>query len=92
MGHTKEKFEGLLVEAKTPAQPKSFLDLGRAMAETLTAVKNATTYCFELAHEFLKAKAGNFTRTAINFDADGLIVQYHCDRDERTYTIKITTK
>jgi hypothetical protein len=89
MGHTKEKFEGLLEDNKTPAQPRDF-DLGKAMTETLTAMKKTMTYCMELSHEFLKAQSGNFTRTAINYDAEGLVVLYHCSRDDRTYTVKIT--
>ena len=91
MGHKKEKFEGLLEEFKTPAQPRSALfNAVKSIAEVPGLLKSIETYCFEFAHEFLKGKSGNFTRTELFFDADGLVAQYHCSRDDRTYTVKIT--
>jgi len=66
------------------------LDLGQALAESLAAVKTIETHCFEFAHDFLKTKAGNFERTELYFDVDGLVAKYHCSRDLRTYTVKIT--
>jgi hypothetical protein len=68
----------------------TLFNLGKALVEACTAAKRIETHCFELAHEFLKSQSGNFMRTDIHYDADGLIVQYHCSRDDRTYTVKIT--
>jgi hypothetical protein len=55
------------------------------------------THCFELAHEFLKPKSGNFTQTALHFVADGLLATYHyrspwCSRDDQYYDVKITVR
>lgn len=78
MGHPKEKFKGLLEDNKIPAQ-------------SIPATSKIETHCFAFAHEFLKSKSENFTRTELYFDVDGLVAQYFCSRDGRTYTIKITT-
>jgi hypothetical protein len=70
--------------------PSPLLDLAKSIAEVPSLLKRIETHSFELAHEFLKAQSGNFTRKDIHFDADGLVVLYHCSRDDRTYTVKIT--
>ena len=98
MGHPKSEFETMMMTLacgpKGPGLEKKMgspvLDLGKAMTETLTAIKRSETHCFELAHEFLKSKSGNFTQTDLFYDVDGFVVKYHCSRDDRTYTVKIT--
>jgi len=78
-------------ELKTlSGQPKPLLDLGKAMTEIPALLKKIETHTFELGHEFLKPHSGNFTRKDIYFDVDGLVVLYHCSRDDRMYTVKIT--
>ena len=94
MGHTNAKFEGLLEEFKGVKKhtmgTKSVLDMVKALTETVTTMDKLETHCFEFAHEFLKNKSGNFTQTALNFEVDGVVAKYHCSRDDRTYTVKIT--
>lgn len=91
MGHKKEKFEGLLDEFKTPAQPPSPLfETVKSFMQIPVLLKSIETYCFEFAHEFLKHQSGNFTRTDLHYDVDGMVALYHCARDGRTYTVKIT--
>jgi hypothetical protein len=96
MGHKKEKFVELQAEFKTPIQPQprtereALSNLGRVLTETLTTLSKLETHCFDFAHEFLKSQSGNFKQTALNFEADGLVAQYHCSSDDRIYTVKIT--
>ena len=93
MGHPKHAFETMMMtlsHGPKVDQPLPVFDLGQALAESLAAVKTIETHCFEFAHDFLKAKAGNFERTELYFDVDGLVAKYHCSRDLRTYTVKIT--
>jgi hypothetical protein len=93
MGHPKHKFETMMMtlsHGPKVDEPLPVFNLGKSITEIPAILKKIETHCFEFAHEFLKAKSGNFTRTELFFDADGLVAQYHCDRDGRTYTIKIT--
>ena len=82
MGHTIEKFKTLLIDAKDmvvskPIQPRP-----------LTEILNPQSL-FGL-QEILDKFKGNFTREDLHYDTEGLVVQYHCDRVNRTYTVKIT--
>lgn len=58
----------------------------------LQAVRENETHCLDLAHEFLSAQKGAFTRKEMVYTANGLNVTYLCEKDGRTYDVHISPR
>ena len=84
MGHPRHEFETIMMSLSHGAKVSEGVPILKPV------LKSATTYCFELGWELLKPKSDHFTRTAVNYEAEGLLVRYHCSIDSRTYTVRIT--
>jgi hypothetical protein len=54
------------------------------------SIAAATTYCGQLQAEVLKEETPQFKRTGLHYVANGMVAEYLCKIDGRTYEVTIT--
>jgi hypothetical protein len=70
-----------------------------ALMETVTgwmdAIKNLTrheTHCMDLVSEVMKSTTEHFERKDLHYTGRGMVGEYLCNIDNRTYVVEITIR
>jgi hypothetical protein len=66
----------------------------QSLNEIPQLLKKAETHCIDLARAFgmTSKQVPGFTVKDMHYEADGLVLLYHCEADGRTYKVKFTVE